>query len=213
MNFFDEMAEIWDSRNRYDVRQIRFLLSLIPLMPGSSVLDIGTGTGVLLPFIRERIGQKGIITAVDSSPRMLACASRRMSADTRVRFIEADVERDILDGKYDAIILYSVFPHLRYPTDTVKQLIRYNLKPKGFLLIAHSDSRESLNRVHERVRERVYSARLLPIQEQAERFRNAGLNVTACDESDSFYYLVCNSTIHPSPFVSNKKVQPADCRF
>lgn len=50
MNFFDEMAGVWNKTCRYDTRRIEKVLSVLQLKQGDTVLDIGTGTGVMIPF-------------------------------------------------------------------------------------------------------------------------------------------------------------------
>lgn len=77
MNFFDEMAGVWNKTCRYDTGRIEKVLSVLQLKQGDTVLDIGTGTGVMIPFIREQVGHYAPIVAVDSSEKMLREASLR----------------------------------------------------------------------------------------------------------------------------------------
>jgi len=73
MNFFDEMAGVWNKTCRYDTGRIEKVLSVLQLKQGDTVLDIGTGTGVMIPFIREQVGHYAPIVAVDSSEKRLLC--------------------------------------------------------------------------------------------------------------------------------------------
>ena len=50
MNFFDEMAGVWNKTCRYDTGRIEKVLSVLQLKQGDTVLDIGTGTGVMIPL-------------------------------------------------------------------------------------------------------------------------------------------------------------------
>ena len=115
------------------------------------MLDVGTGTGVLLPYIRERNPQ-GVIDAVDLSPGMLAVAKQKYGTDPFLHFIPADVTRESLSRRYHAILLYSVFPHLARRDETVARLVSRNLMPGGFLLIAHTEGRKWLNEICSRCR-------------------------------------------------------------
>ena len=162
MNFFDEMAGVWNKTCRYDTGRIEKVLSVLQLKQGDTVLDIGTGTGVMIPFIREQVGHYAPIVAVDSSEKMLREASLRFP-NAGVRFVRADVERDRLGGRFNAILLYSVFPHFRYPVDTIARLVTDNLYCGGRLLIAHSQSREQLNEMHKRISDKVFARDLLPV--------------------------------------------------
>lgn len=189
MNFFDEMAGVWNKTCRYDTRRIEKVLSVLQLKQGDTVLDIGTGTGVMIPFIREQVGHYAPIVAVDSSEKMLREASLRFP-NAGVRFVRADVERDRLGGRFNAILLYSVFPHFRYPVDTIARLVTDNLYCGGRLLIAHSQSREQLNEMHKRISDKVFARNLLPVAEQVAQFTEIGLSVASFDETDEYYYIL-----------------------
>ena len=168
MNFFDEMAGVWNKTCRYDTGRIEKVLSVLQLKQGDTVLDIGTGTGVMIPFIREQVGHYAPIVAVDSSEKMLREASLRFP-NAGVSFVRADVERDRLGGRFNAILLYSVFPHFRYPVDTIARLVTDNLYCGGRLLIARN---------------------LLPVAEQVAQFTEIGLSVASFDETDEYYYIL-----------------------
>ena len=47
-NYFDEMAPIWDNAVRHNKIQIRDIIKLSNMNEGDKVLDIGSGTGVLV---------------------------------------------------------------------------------------------------------------------------------------------------------------------
>lgn len=68
---------MWNKTCRYDTGRIEKVLSVLQLKQGDTVLDIGTGTGVMIPFIREQVGHYAPIVAVDSSEKMLREASLR----------------------------------------------------------------------------------------------------------------------------------------
>ena len=191
MNFFDEVAGVWDKTSRCDAAKVAALLAVLQLKPGETVLDVGTGTGVMIPFIRERVGAYVPVVAVDRSEQMLRVASLRHSG-AGVHFLKADVERERLAGRFDAILLYSVFPHFRYPVETIFKLVTDNLYCGGRLLIAHAQGRSHLNAIHRRLSNRVFSRPLPPVAEQVGQFVRAGLTVKSFGESEeSYYILVC----------------------
>ena len=53
VEFFNNIAEKWDSKIKVDDKKISKLLSQISIKEGSDILDIGTGTGVLIPFFKQ----------------------------------------------------------------------------------------------------------------------------------------------------------------
>ena len=66
--FFDNIAPHWDDDEILSTpEKVRSILNKLPIEEGDDILDLGTGTGILIPFLKERIGNQGSITAVDGS--------------------------------------------------------------------------------------------------------------------------------------------------
>jgi demethylmenaquinone methyltransferase/2-methoxy-6-polyprenyl-1,4-benzoquinol methylase len=53
-------------------------IALLGLRPGQRVLDVGCGTGVSLPLLREAVGDSGHVHGFDQSPEMLQIAQQRV---------------------------------------------------------------------------------------------------------------------------------------
>lgn len=189
VDFFNSIAENWDNTIKVDKEKINKLLSQISITSGDSILDVGTGTGVLIPFYKE-ISNDIKITGVDISEGMLKVAKRKFSDLENVSFDLIDIENEIINSKFDKIVLYSMFPHLNNRVETIKKLVENNLNQNGKLLIAHSDSREFLNNLHKDTDERVSEDRLIEINKQKELFEEANIRVTKAYEDDEIYYLV-----------------------
>lgn len=82
------------------------------LQPGTRVLDVGTGAGVLLPFFEEQgVAQRDIV-GVDVSPSMLAVARRRYP---QAGYWEGDVADYRLppgEEEFGAVFFNAVFGNL-----------------------------------------------------------------------------------------------------
>ena len=167
-SFFNALAPHWDANERLSTpAKIAEMAGLFDLRPGMSVLDLGTGTGVLLPELSRRLGPQGCITAVDFAEAMLARAREKFSAlNTPVDFVLADFEADPIAGRYDRILLYCVYPHLADPDSTLRRLAANNLRPGGSLIIAFPAGAETINAIHAR---RGTSAPQLPSPGQLAR--------------------------------------------
>lgn len=53
----------------------------LQLRPGDCVLDLGCGTGMSLPMLRDAVGAAGRVVGVDLSPEMLAVARERVQRE------------------------------------------------------------------------------------------------------------------------------------
>lgn len=191
VEFFDSIAKEWDEIIEVNEQKINTLLSKLNIKDNTDILDIGTGTGVLIPFI-NKLNPNGYITGLDISKGMLDIASEKFKDMNNVTFKVVDVESDIVNEIYDKIILYSMFPHLKNRTLTIKYLVDNNLKENGQLMIAHSNSREFLNNMHKERNEVVREDRLICVKKQKSLFGEVGLNVVEAFENDDIYYLVIN---------------------
>lgn len=181
-DFFDQIADSWDDNEVLSKPlKVREILKKIGINPGDQVLDLGTGTGVLLPYIAERIGQEGKITAVDYSSGMLARAKKKFSnLMPKPEFLNLDIEQDTIEGEFDKILLYCVYPHLHEPIDTLKWLKRVNLKPDGEIYIAFPCGPDFINNIHKEKHSK--SDLLPPAAELAQRLIKDGLMATVVDE-------------------------------
>lgn len=190
-DFFDSIANEWDNIIEVNEEKINTLLSKVDIKDNDNILDVGTGTGVLIPFLKN-LNSNGIIKGVDISSGMLDIANQKFKELENVSFEVLDVENSSIEEKYDKIILYSMFPHIKNKTNTIKILVENNLNKDGKLIIAHSNSREFLNNMHKEKDKRVSEDRLIPIKDQKVLFEQVDLNVLDAYEDDEIYYLVVN---------------------
>lgn len=146
-DFFNSMAEKWDTLCYHDRDKINEILALSDIREGAKILDVGTGTGIMIPFLASRVGKNGEITAVDNAEKMLEIAKRKNDY-ANVRFIAGDIFNIILPEEYfDIIMCYSVFPHLEYKLTFAERLGKF-LKPRGKIVVSHSQSRHEINHMH-----------------------------------------------------------------
>ena len=138
--YFDNLAENWDDLCHHDAKKIDTIVSLAQLPENSRILDIATGTGVLIPRLLEANPQK--IVAIDLSSQMLAVA-RKKHPDPRVHFQSEDFYC-FEDDSFDFAVAYSAYPHFENKSLFCDRLSAC-LNPGGRFMIAHS---ESLSLIH-----------------------------------------------------------------
>lgn len=102
----------------YRIGRVR-AIDQLALHEGDCVLDIGCGTGLNFPHLRQRIGQSGHIVGVDASDSMLAQAQRKVQPGEHISLLNGDAGRldDLISPWiFDAVIVtyaLSIIPDWR----------------------------------------------------------------------------------------------------
>lgn len=142
--FFDALASSWDEN--VDPLRVQDILVTAGIRSGHAVLDVGSGTGVLLPFLVEAVGPEGRVFALDISTAMLERSKAKRLK--RVEYICAPAEAIPLgDNTCNVVVCYRAFPHFADKQAATKEISRV-LLPGGCMVIAHPQSREELNEMH-----------------------------------------------------------------
>jgi ubiquinone/menaquinone biosynthesis C-methylase UbiE len=124
-----------------DIRSIkRLMIERLELRPGSSLLDLGCGTGDDASELAETIGTTGTVVGADVSTAMIAEAKRRHGhLAPAVRFIEADAARlDFGDGAFNQCRAERLLMHLPRPQQALAEMVRV-LQPGGRLVVFDFD--------------------------------------------------------------------------
>ena len=150
-SYFNSKAEIWDEAiAEKDLERLANMAARLAIQMDSTVLDVGTGTGVFIPFLLEKIGSKGKLFCLDFAEEMLKKA-RAKNFKGNIRFICADIMNNNLEGSFfDALVCYSSFPHFQDKLAALKEMYRL-LKSGGRLFILHTSSREAINKIHKQI--------------------------------------------------------------
>jgi hypothetical protein len=88
--YFNEKAAHWDQMVEDKTLQgLDLIIKGLEIKPGSVVLDVGTGTGILIPFLQEAVGDSGSIVALDLAEEMLKRAKEKHGE--QVRYVQGDI--------------------------------------------------------------------------------------------------------------------------
>lgn len=185
--FFDSYADRWDSMERPDIgERLDRVVREVGVGPGMDILDVGTGTGVIIPSLLRAMDSIGNIRAIDISSGMLRVAQSKGFPDC-VSFELADVESLVYSqGAYDMVICNAVFPHFTDKAATLARICRM-LKPGGTIVISHPTGREAVNKVHREAGSVVAEDRVPDPSRMQEMLIAAGFgDIKVTDEPD-FY--------------------------
>lgn len=183
IRFFNERASKWDEEMVFNSHVVEKILDYADITEGVHVLDVACGTGVLFPVYQKR--QVASITAIDISSEMVKIAKEKFS---KVQIFCEDAESFAFPRKFDRIMIYNAFPHFPNPRGLIEHLSDY-LFPGGKITVAHSMSREALQR-HHAGRARHVSMELLEIDEMKKLFAS-GFQVEFAISNEEMYQITC----------------------
>ena len=136
LEFFDRHARQWDSLSRTLLPVPEYLDRLLARVPNvSTLLEIGVGTGALLPDLANRAAR---VIGVDHSPAMLDEARRRLAAgsgnDIELRLGEM-THLPLADGGAGCVVANMVLHHAADPLAVLQEIFRV-LQPGGTVILA-----------------------------------------------------------------------------
>lgn len=147
-DYFNEKAKKWDEISIHNLDKVQYITDLLEIRGDDKILDIGTGTGIMIPFY-EKYLVNGKVVAIDYSEKMIEVAQQKYPAQKHpmVSFHVADAYDLTYTDEFDLVVCYSCFPHFIDQPLAIKILAKA-LKKGGHLAIAHSSSAKKINGVH-----------------------------------------------------------------
>ena len=191
-DFFNQAAITWDAH--FDTPKLNdFLAQTVPkfgLKQGQSVLDLGTGTGVLIPFLLKAVGASGHVTAVDFAEKMVERCKAKNAQHPNVTVLMQQVENlQFSPESFDVVTCFGLFPHLENREKALGQINRV-LIVGGKLVIAHALSSQEIKAHHHNAATAVAHDVLPQEAEMKELLKKAGfINVKITDEPGCYLCL------------------------
>jgi len=136
LEFFDQHARQWDTLARTLLPIPDYLERLLALVPSvATLLEIGVGTGALLPELAARAAE---VIGVDHSPAMLDEARRRLAASGQqgieLRLGEM-THLPLMDEGVGCVVANMVLHHAPNPLAVLQEMVRV-LQPGGTVALA-----------------------------------------------------------------------------
>jgi len=187
--FFNQKAHEWDTITIHDPKKVQYITDLLAIQGGDRILDVGTGTGVMIPFYEKKL-VNGCVVAVDYSEKMIEVARSKFpeKEHPKVAFQASDVYDLKYDGEFDLVVCYSCFPHF-VDKPLAVEILAKALKKGGRLAVAHSNSAEKINGVHMSGGVEIKNDFLPRMAQLKQLLTGRGLEVTF--ERDDEDYFIC----------------------
>ena len=193
--YFNEKAVIWDEQvSEKDMKKLERMARRLDIKPGSIVLDVGTGTGVFLPFLLSSIGNNGQLIAMDFAEEMLKMA-RTKNLNGNVHYLCADVSNiPRNDEIFDCAVCYSSFPHFQDKLKALTEIHRVT-RNGGILFICHTSSRDMINGIHREIP--VVRNDMIPdADEMRELLLTAGFTDIKIEDNEESYLSRARKPLH-----------------
>jgi demethylmenaquinone methyltransferase/2-methoxy-6-polyprenyl-1,4-benzoquinol methylase len=189
-NFFDKHSTTWDD----DIDDLKLnrikniFLNKIPFVKGP-ILDMGSGTGILIPIF-EQLKLKHNIFELDISSKMLLTAKEKYLQKDNVKYIQADAHfLPFINNYFNTVICFQVYPHFLDKNMVTKELYS-TLKNHGFLIILHLMGHKELNEFHRQAGREVERDRILPAAKLAELLSTCGFIIKCVEENPDLYLVI-----------------------
>jgi SAM-dependent methyltransferase len=118
-SYFVKWATIWQAFERLGVE------------PGSTILDVGCGTGWTTLFLAESGFRPTGLDLVPVNLETGRLRAERWSAE--VDFVEGDMEEFQLEREFDAALVFDALHHSRRPARVIERIAQH-LRPGGWVL-------------------------------------------------------------------------------
>ena len=195
--FFNELATTWEER--FHTQELTdFLAKIAPkfgLRRRQKILDVGTGTGILIPFLLQEVGPRGHVEAIDFADKMIKMCKLKYRKIRNITFTVQNIEKiNYASESFDAVTCFGVFPHLENKIEALQKINRI-LKPGGKLIIAHALSSQEI-KVHHKNSASIVAQDTLPKKTEMRKIlqQTRFYKIVITDKPGCYLCLSCKSS-------------------
>ncbi len=144
MSRFNKIAKNWDAHPRRLLQAEKIFTAIknkVILNKKMHVLDIGTGTGLLLMHFITEVKE---ITGIDNSKGMLEMLKEKVDKNNvkNVNYLLFDADKDNLpENKFDLAVSSMTFHHIEKTKRFLKEIYK-SLKPEGKICIGDLETED-----------------------------------------------------------------------
>ena len=134
---------IFEYPDRDQKLQVNRVMDILGLKPGSTVADIGAGSGWFTVRAAKRVGPSGMVYAVDINPAAISYINDRAKREhlENVRAIQGHEDDPLLpDNSIDSVLLLKTYHEVAQPIRLLEKL-RHALKPGALVGVIDRDGK------------------------------------------------------------------------
>jgi ubiquinone/menaquinone biosynthesis C-methylase UbiE len=174
MKRYDRSAHVYDAQYSEEQQaKIKTALTGVHFRETDVIIDIGCGTGQLLPYVSNL---STLVVCVDVSRNLIAQAQARAKHNRHVALLRADADHmPFRPHKFDMAFAITLLQNMPSPTQTLSEM-KLITKKDGYLII--TGLKKTFNR-----------------QQFAQLLRTAGLEISSLkmDKAQREYIAVCTN--------------------
>jgi SAM-dependent methyltransferase len=115
---------IFDNEGRAERLQINKVMDTLGIVPGKSVADIGAGSGFFTVPAARRVGDKGMVYAVDINPEAIQYIDARLKKEDlhNVKTVLGKPDNPLLPAPVDSVLLLKTYHEIAQPVVLFRNL-------------------------------------------------------------------------------------------
>lgn len=121
----DEFVERFEVESREVYAKRDEIVKALQIAPGSTIADVGAGTGLFTQLFAKAVGEKGSVIAVDIAQNFLdhiAASCKEKKIGNVVGILCTSEDSKLPENSVDAVYICDTYHHFEFPLKTMKSI-------------------------------------------------------------------------------------------
>ena len=187
---FNELASRWDylPRPADALPKVERFVERVSRASAKRILDVGCGTGILLPYLLETCQSATCFVELDFAEEMLRENARKIGEERVCRVCADGQTLPFPNACFDLVLCFGVLPHFGELESALEEQLRV-LRPSGVFATGHLMGSAELNAFHRSLGEPLGGDTLPPAESLGDRLRQLDAEVIAAEEQPDWYFV------------------------